>query len=46
MIPVFREFFVEFPSKRIVPMIAALVVIETPVYTTMCGTLQKNSGSF
>ena len=46
IIPFLREFLVEFRSKRIVPIIAAQLVIETPVYTTICCMLQKNSGSF
>lgn len=46
LIPVLREPWTDFWINRIAPIIAAIAVIETPVYTTMCDGLQKNSGSF
>ncbi len=46
LIPVLREPWTDFLIIRIIPIIAAQLVIETPKYTTMWDGLQKNSGSF
>jgi len=45
MIPVLRDLWTDFLNKRMQPMNAAQLVIDTPVYTMMCWMLQKNSGS-
>jgi len=46
LIPDFREPWTDFLNINIHPIIAAQLVIETPVYTTIWDGLQKNSGSF
>ncbi|SVC26596.1 uncharacterized protein METZ01_LOCUS279450 [marine metagenome] len=45
-IPLFKIPWMEFFISKLIENTAAIATMKTPLYTTMCGSDQKNSGEF